>query len=228
MYRVAVVEDEELIRTMLKLNLERVGYEVEAMRTAREFLSRMGETRYDLALLDIVLPDLGGDSILERMRAAGILTPVLMVTARGDVETKVKVLEKGADDHLSKPFDMKELLARVAALIRRSQGERVLPSHGVISVGRFRVNLETRSAIAPDTEAVLTEKERDLLACFARNQGRVLSRPDLLEEVWGMDVDPTPRTVDNFVLRLRRVFEEDPEEPRHFLTVRSMGYRFEG
>jgi two-component system alkaline phosphatase synthesis response regulator PhoP len=227
MYRVALVEDEALIRAMIRLNLEKSGYQVECFDEGRRFLERLEETAFDLILLDIMLPGLSGDEILTRIRKQGVSTPVLMVTAKSDVSTKVSTLLQGADDYLAKPFDVEELLARVIVLIRRSQGERSLPSSRVIRIGRYEVNLESRVAQTRQGEVLLTERECDLLALFARNAGKVLNRADILEEAWGMDVDPTPRTVDNFILRFRKLFEEDPENPRSFLTVRASGYLFE-
>lgn len=227
MYRVAVVEDEALIQAMIRLNLEKSGYQVECFEEGRPFLERLGEAAFDLILLDIMLPGLSGDELLIKIRKQGISTPVLMVTARSDVSTKVRTLLQGADDYLAKPFNVEELLARVIALIRRSQGERSLPSSRVIRIGPYEVNLESRVARTRQGEVLLTERECGLLALFARNAGNALNRADILEEAWGMDVDPSPRTVDNYILRFRKLFEEDPENPRCFLTVRASGYMFE-
>lgn len=227
MHRVAVVEDEELIRTMLRFNLEKQGYEVEAFVSGEDFLARLDRGRYDAVLLDIRLPGMTGRDVLTRIRAQGVNVPVLMVTAMEDVGTVVATMEGGADDYITKPFHMEELLARVNAVIRRSQGERAIPSHRLLRVGGCEVNLETREAQTLQGRVVLTEKEVALLDFFGRNPHRPLGRTEILEEVWGLDVDPTPRTVDNFVLRLRRLFEEDPESPRHFVTVRTAGYLFE-
>ncbi len=227
MHRVAVVEDEELIRTMLRLNLEKQTYTVECFTDAESLLTRLKEAYFDAILLDIMLPGMSGEELVGRIRQQGLNTPVLMVTAKSDIESKVSSIDKGADDYLAKPFNMEELLVRVKALIRRSQGERSIPSDKLIRVDRFEVNLETRTGSSNLGAVSLTEKECNLLRYFVRNPGRSLSRADILEEVWGMDVDPTPRTIDNFILKFRKLFEEDPENPRHFITVRSAGYRFE-
>ncbi|RME30226.1 MAG: DNA-binding response regulator, partial [Deltaproteobacteria bacterium] len=136
-------------------------------------------------------------------------------------------LEQGADDYLPKPFDVAELLARVTAIIRRSQGERVIPAKNILTIGRFRVNLATREAETLQGPQVLSEKEAGLLEFLARCRGEVVSRADILDEVWGMDATPTERTVDNFIVKLRKMFEPDPENPRHFITVRGRGYRFQ-
>lgn len=226
MFRVALIEDEALIREMIRLNLEKNGYRVECFGGGEGFLDRLAGEAYDLVLLDIMLPGISGAEVLKEIRKRGVTAPVMMVTAKGDVASKVGALSQGADDYLPKPFDMQELVARVAALIRRSQGERSLHSSLRLHIGAYEVNLETRSARTRLGEVVLSERECKLLALFARNPGMVLHRADILEEVWGMDVSPTPRTVDNFVLRFRKLFEEDPENPRIFRTVRAVGYLF--
>ncbi|GAB4302498.1 MAG: response regulator transcription factor [Myxococcota bacterium] len=227
MYKILVVEDEELIRTMIKINLSNEGHEVSAFSAAEGIFDELKNKRYDIILLDIMLPGITGIEALEKIRKMGINTPVLMLTAKTDVESKVASLELGSDDYLTKPFNMDELIARVKAIIRRSQSAREIPAKGVVSIGAYDVNLETRTAQTNAGEVALSEKEANLLALFVKNPGKVLSRADILEEVWGMDVNPTERTVDNFVLRLRKLFEKDPENPKHFITVRASGYRFE-
>jgi DNA-binding response OmpR family regulator len=225
--QVALVEDEELIRTMLKINLEREGYAVTAYEAAEPFLEEIEQRIFDIILMDIMLPGIHGDSALEKLRKNSITTPVLMLTVKQDTGTKVRAFDAGADDYLPKPFNMDELLARVRALIRRSQGEREIPAHHVIIINSRRVNLETRTVETPHGNEKLSDREAELLAYFARNPGKTLNRSDILDEVWGLDVDPTPRTVDNFVVRFRRLFEDDPEHPKYFITVRAAGYRFE-
>jgi len=224
--RVWIVEDEELIRTMLRINLERKGYQVTVFSDAESMLTRLDEEFFDILLLDIMLPGLSGDEALHTLRKKGLTVPVLMLTAKQDTESKVKTLENGADDYLAKPFNMDELLARVRALIRRSQGVREIPSDRQLQIGAYYANLDTRVAVTRFGEMLLSEKEAELLRFFALNEGKPLSRNDILEEVWGLNVDPTPRTVDNFILKLRRLFEVKPENPTHFITVRSAGYLF--
>jgi len=227
MARVLLVEDEELISTMVKLNLERAGFEVEISRDAEGMLDRLNRGFYDILLIDIMLPGMSGEDALGVVRRQGINMPVIMLTAKRDTATKVHTLSAGADDFMAKPFDMEELLARVRAQIRRSQGDRAIPSERIITINGFEVNLETRSAQTAEGPVQLSEKELDLLNFLAQRPGRTLSRLDILEEVWGMDVSPTPRTIDNFIARFRRLFKDDPDHPRHFITVRSIGYRFE-
>jgi DNA-binding response OmpR family regulator len=225
--RVAVVEDEELIRTMLRLNLEREGFQVSCYEDGDNFLSAVDREHFDLILLDIMMPGRAGDEVLREIRARSINSPVLMLTARREVGIKVKTLDTGADDYLPKPFDMAELIARVRALIRRSQGDRSLPSGRRVRVGEFEVDLDSRSAGTNEGPVTLSEREASLVELFHRYRGRTLTRSDILEEVWGMEADPTPRTVDNFIVRLRRLFESNPDQPRHFMTVRAEGYRFD-
>lgn len=227
MYRVAVVEDETLIRTMLQINLEGEGYEVVTFTNGEEFLAT-GRFGYDAVLLDINLPGISGPEILRQIREQSQTTPVMMVTAFDQLDYKVETFEGGADDYLTKPFEMTELLLRIKALIRRSQGERALPSDQQLSFGGNEVNFASRVALTHDgREHLMTETEGKLLLFLARHPGESLSRTDILEEVWGMDVYPTPRTIDNFILQFRKLFEKKPESPRHFITVRGVGFLFE-
>jgi two-component system alkaline phosphatase synthesis response regulator PhoP len=225
MNRVLFVEDDELLGSVIRMNLESEGHEVVWIDRGDTALEVMDTQRFDLIVLDIGLPGIDGLALLERIRRSGSGIPVLMLTARSDVRTKVEALEVGADDYLCKPFDVAELLARVRALLRRSRAEREVPSDRVLRIGRYEVDLETREATTREGRTVLSEREVAILALLARSSGRPLSRHDILDEVWGMDVFPTERTVDNFLSRLRKLFEDDPRDPRHILTVRGLGYR---
>ncbi len=224
--RILLIEDEDLVGTMVRMNLEGAGYEVVWVRDGEQAAERAMAEPFDLLLLDIALPGRDGLSILEQLRSRGVGTPVMMLTAKSDVSTKVAALEMGADDYLPKPFDVAEMIARVNALVRRSQAEREVPADNVVHIGERAINLETRLAQTNEGELQLSEKEAQLVRMLVRSRGRVLSRSDILEEVWGMDVSPTERTVDNFILRLRKLFEPEPDRPRHILTVRGEGYRF--
>lgn len=226
--RLLLVEDDQLIGTMVRLNLEQEGYEIVWQRTGESGLEAVQGGRYDLILLDIGLPGWTGIETARRIRKTGIGTPILILTARDDVQTKVSALDAGADDYLCKPFDMAELLARVRAQIRRSQGTLETPSDQQLCLGHARIDLERRALLTPDGQwHDLSDKEAALVHFIARNPGRALSRADILEEVWGMDASPTERTVDNFIVRLRRWVEPEPDNPRYILTVRGWGYRFE-
>ncbi len=226
MSKLLLVEDDRLVGTMVRINLEAEGHEVIWETHGGSGATRAVEDCFDLVLLDIFLPGKDGMEILAEMRSRGVGTPVLMLTARSDVDSKVDALEAGADDYLTKPFDVAELVARVKALVRRSQAERQIPSDKLVRVGGFKVDLDTREAETRDGPVVLSEKEAAILGVLVRAGGRPVSRADIIEEVWGMDAFPTERTVDNFIKSLRRRFEEHPDQPRHILTVRGAGYRF--
>ncbi|RJO71069.1 MAG: DNA-binding response regulator [Myxococcales bacterium] len=225
--RILLVEDEELIGEMVKLNLEREGYVVDWVADGAKAAPTLAAHAYDLIILDVMLPNRTGFEIARDVRKAELDAPILMLTARSETDAKVQGLDSGADDYLTKPFELAELLARARALIRRAQGRRALPSTRAVKIGRYAVNLDTREAETNEGPVVLSEKEAALLELFAKHPGRTIPRADILEEVWGMDAAPTERTVDNFIVRLRRLFERDPETPRHILTVRATGYRFE-
>jgi two-component system alkaline phosphatase synthesis response regulator PhoP len=226
-YKIAVVEDDELILNMVKLNLEKSGYAVHCFTGGESMLDRAGQETFDLVILDIMLPGMSGVEVLQALREGRYDGPVLMLTARSGVKDKITALNNGADDYLVKPFNMQELLARVRALLRRSQGKRSIPANQILIIDNYKINLDTRKCESNRGEVVLSEKEVKLLSFFSRNAGQTLRRSDILEEVWGMDVFPTPRTVDNFVLKFRKLFETNPESPRHFISVRNKGYRFE-
>jgi two-component system alkaline phosphatase synthesis response regulator PhoP len=223
---ILLIEDEELVGTMVRMNLENSGFAVEWCKDGNQAVEKVGSASFDVILLDIALPGLDGMEILAEIRRRGIGTPVMMLTARGDVQSKVQALELGADDYLPKPFDVAELLARVKALVRRSQSDREIPSENIVEFGKYQINLETRQAVTNDGEIVLSEKENAIMGLLVRARGQVLSRSDILEEVWGMDATPSERTVDNFIVQLRKLFEPQIEKPRHFITVRGIGYRF--
>ena len=226
--RILLAEDEELIGRMVELNLRHEGYEVTWVKNGTDAFARAHSEPWDLLVLDVMLPGASGFQVAKDLREKDVTIPILMLTARSDTTSKVRGLDAGADDYVVKPFDMAELLARVRALIRRSQGSRHVPSTQVIRFGRYEVNLETLEATSNVGRIALTEKEAKLMALFARHRGETLSRADILEEVWGMDANPTERTIDNVIVRLRRYFEPDPEQPSHILSVRGQGYRFNG
>lgn len=226
-HTVAVVEDDDLIREMIKSNLEKNGYIVRAFSSSEDMLEQSREKVYDAIVLDILLPGVSGEMLLHALRTRGDLTPVLILTVKSDISTRIQTLDTGADDYMVKPFNMEELLSRVNALIRRSQQKRRVPSSGVLIINGYRVNISARQCESNIGEVVLSEKEVNLLLFLHTHSHEPLSRADILEEVWGMDVVPTPRTVDNFILKFRKLFEDDPENPKHFLSVRNKGYRFE-
>lgn len=224
--RLLLIEDEELVGTMVRMNLEGAGYEVVWLKEGSQVQKVAQAEPFDLILLDIAMPGQDGLTVLKGLRGSGLSTPIMMLTARSDVLTKVEALEIGADDYLAKPFDVAEMIARVHALVRRSRADRQIPSDRLVHIGDHEINLETRQAGTNEGDLVLSEKEVDIIRLLVRSRGQVLSRSDILEEVWGMDVSPTERTVDNFIMRLRKLFEPEPDRPKHFITVRGEGYRF--
>jgi DNA-binding response OmpR family regulator len=221
---ILVVEDDATLVLGLEINLRAEGFRVLSARDGQTGL-RMGlEQNPDLAVLDLGLPGMDGLDVLAEWRRRGRELPVIVLTARATLDDKVLGLGQGADDYLTKPFRIKELTARIRAALRRAglgRGPRR------VQLGEVEVDLDARRVSRAGAEMALTAKEFDLLAFLIERPGRVFSRERLLEAVWGMDYDGTDRTVDNFVRSLRVKVEADPAEPRHVVTVRGAGYRFE-
>jgi DNA-binding response OmpR family regulator len=235
MARILVVEDEEHLATGIRFNLELEGYAVEVIAHGREALSRLAPPSlrpnpeaFDLVLLDVMLPGVDGFEIVKRMREAGSYVPVLMVTAKGLPEDVVQGLEAGADDYLSKPFDLAVLLARVKGLLRRSDwAQRPAGPEGALRIGAAEVDFPAFEVRRAGATYRLTLLEAMLLKLLAENPGRVVTKGEILEKVWNLSADTETRAVDNFVVRLRRYLEEDPRQPRHLHTVRGAGYRLD-
>ncbi len=225
-YKIAVIEDDELISEMVILNLENAGCIVSGYGDSESFLAEMRKGHFDLILLDIMLPGISGIELLKKLREESINIPVLMMTAKTDIQSKISSLNIGADDYIQKPFSMDELIARVGALVRRSRSERMIPSSRIMVVNGFKVNLNSRECESNSGNVILSEKEIGFLEYLFMNSDVPIKRADILEEVWGMDVSPTPRTIDNFILKFRKLFEKDPSRPEHFLSVRNKGYKF--
>jgi DNA-binding response OmpR family regulator len=249
MSRVLVVEDEAHLAQGLRFNLQAEGYSAEVVGDGEAATDRLlgAQENFDAVVLDIMLPGKDGFSVVTELRAARNYVPVLILTARGSPEDVLKGFAAGADDYLPKPFDLSILLARLQGLLRRSQWMRAgqpaanpelapdsgaaLDPRSVADFGTFTfsgktINFGTLELRAGDNVIHLTVMESDLLRHLVRNDGRVVSRKQILEEVWGLHEDTDTRAIDNFVVRLRRYIEEDPAQPRHLLTVRGVGYRF--
>ncbi|MEM6990580.1 MAG: response regulator transcription factor [Myxococcota bacterium] len=228
--RILVVEDEEHLAAGLKLNLELEGYEVDVARTGRAAGNLLLAGEYDLILLDVMLPDIDGFALCGKLREAGNLTPVVMLTARASIDDRVEGLNAGADDYVTKPFQLEELLARVQAMVRRRGWERARQEEpapdNLLTLGGVAVDFGEHSTIKNGEPLHLTKLEYDLLRYFVTNPGRVLGREELQERVWKLRDYPNRRMVDNFILRLRRHFERDPSKPRFFVSVRGAGYKF--
>ena len=227
--RLLVVEDEDHLAAGLKLNFELEGYRVDLARTGREAGTLLLTQVYDVIVLDVVLPDVDGFTLCRKLRDSGNLTPVVMLTARSAVDDRVEGLNVGADDYVTKPFVLEELLARVRSTVRRRDWERARkgePREAVLSIGGATVDFNEHSTHKLGEELHLTKLEYDLLRYFVANPGRVLSREELQEQVWKLRDYPNRRMVDNFILRLRRHFERDPATPTVFLSVRGAGYKY--
>ena len=231
-----VVEDEEHLAAGLKLNLELEGYSVDVARNAKEageHLVSMGEREgsrgYEVIVLDIMLPDMDGFELCRRLRDAGNFVPVIMLTARASAEDRVRGLEAGADDYMIKPFSLDELLARVRSMLRRRKWEHEKADVSLgrsLVFGKASIDFETHEVLVEGEPRTLTQLELDLVRYFADHPHRVLTRSELLEQVWKLRNHGYTRTVDNFIVRLRRHFEEDPSDPKYFVSVRGAGYRF--
>jgi DNA-binding response OmpR family regulator len=231
---VTIVEDDPAIAEGLGLNLRLAGYRTEWITDGEAAAVRIAEAPPALVLLDITLPKRSGLTVLEDLRAAGNQVPVIVLSARQDEFDKVAALRLGADDYVTKPFALAELLARVAAVLRRAglppvtaaEGTAEAPASEALRFGDVVVDLVTRTVTRGGAPVKLTHLELELLAFFARNPNRVFSREQLVREVWGLRQAGTARTVDNFVAQLRAKLEIDPDRPTRFLTVRGSGYRF--
>lgn len=223
--RILVVEDEPRIGKLVCDNLESEGYRVVLATDGPAGLNAIRAGGNDLILLDVMLPEMDGFAVCKRIRQEGDQTPVLFVTARDLPPDRITGLMAGGDDYLIKPFHLDELLARVHALLRRAEWGESKPG-GKISVGHGWVNLETLEAGQADgSEDTLSQKEHGILLLLVEANGAIVARNAILDSVWGNEAEPTPRTVDNFIVRLRKRFEKDPAQPSYLLTVRGTGYR---
>lgn len=219
--RILVVEDDPSILLGLRMNLQREGYEVGLARDGEEGLARARGEQWDLILLDIMLPGLNGYELVCALRAERFRTPIVVLSARTAEVDKVMGLDLGADDYVTKPFSVVELLARVRAALRRAEQGGPPP----LTFGEVTVDTDTREVRRAGAPVELTATEFDVLLALLRARGRVLSREQLLDAVWDPSHEGTPRTVDNFVAQLRAKLERDPASPRYILTVRGVGYR---
>jgi two-component system, OmpR family, alkaline phosphatase synthesis response regulator PhoP len=223
--RILVVEDDESIAMGLEMNLSAEGYGVEVAGNGEEGLTRAKEGRFDLVILDVMLPRMNGFEVVRLLRQAKVPTPVIMLSARGGEMDKVMGLELGAEDYVTKPFGLAELLARVKAVLRRD-GKAREATRSEVHAGDLLINSDTREVTREGKPVDLTATEFDVLLCLIAAHGRVLSREQIQEAVWGANHHGTTRTIDNFLLQLRQKLEIDPQHPRHLVTVRGVGYRF--
>jgi two-component system alkaline phosphatase synthesis response regulator PhoP len=231
--RILIVEDDAHIAEGVQFNLEQEGYEIEVAgdgRTAVEMLTQSTQQPFDLVILDLMLPEMSGFEVARRTRASGNLVAVLMLTAKDDSSDIIRGLEEGADDYLTKPFRLDELLARVRGLLRRGRWDGVEATNeplGDVVVGRAVIHFDRFSIETPEETVELTTREVGLLRALVDREGETVTRGELLQEVWGLRPDTKTRVIDSFIVRLRRYLERDPSRPEHIVSVRGRGYRFE-
>ncbi|MBW1688879.1 MAG: response regulator transcription factor [Deltaproteobacteria bacterium] len=230
MSRILIVEDEEHLAQGLQFNLEAEGHSVEIAGDGPTAAARLEDSKgcFDLVLLDLMLPGMSGFEVARRARAAGNLLPILILTAKDAVQDLVRGLEEGADDYLTKPFRLDELLARVRGLLRRRRWDGVTSASDAprsVAIGDTMVHFDRFELETPGGAVSLTTRETGLLRVLVDRDGGAVTRGELLEEVWGLRPETKTRVVDNFIVRLRRYLEADPSKPRYIVSVRGHGYR---
>jgi DNA-binding response OmpR family regulator len=223
--RILLVDDEQSVQTLLSYPLRKDGYHVTSAQDGGEALQRFAEARFDLVILDLMLPKLDGVEVCRRLRSRSQV-PIIMLTAKGSETDKVAGLEVGADDYITKPFSMREFRSRVKAALRRSRMVGELPDEEAIESGELKIDFGRRMVTLDGEEVKVTYVEFEILGALARSPGRVLSRETLLEHVWGDSEYRDPRTVDVHIRHLREKLEKDPKDPEYLFTVRGVGYRF--
>ncbi len=228
MRTVLVVDDEPSIVTLLKFNLEQAGYNVLTAEDGRKGLDTALKEKPDLIVLDLMLPGMDGMDVCKTLRQEKVNTPILMLTAKDDEFDKILGLELGADDYLTKPFSPREVVARVKAILRRSQFEDVEQSEQVIKIGDLEIQLERYDVYFKGEQLILTPKEFELLLYLANHRGKVLSRDQLLNGVWDFQYDGDTRIVDVHISHLREKIESDSKKPVYIRTIRGFGYKLEG
>src|SRR5579862_2728162 len=233
MSRVLVVEDEQHLAEGLRFNLEAEGYQVQLVDTGEAALEKLKSEApaFDVVILDVMLPGISGFGVISQMRESGQFVPTLMLTARGHAEDVLQGFAAGADDYLTKPFELSILIARIRGLLRRREWLRSAPPVPVVAKDRFvfgdkSVEFDIPELRVGDQVFPLTLMEANVLRYLIQHEGKAVSRKRMLEEVWGLHEDTDTRAIDNFIVRLRRYIEQDPAVPEHLLTVRGVGYRF--
>ncbi|MCG8581094.1 MAG: response regulator transcription factor [Bacteroidales bacterium] len=225
MKQILIVEDEPDMQSGIKDNLEFEGYEVDTASDGKEGLVKILSNNYDLVLLDVMLPLMSGFDVCKKVRHEDNDTPIIFLTAKGEEIDKVIGLESGGDDYLTKPFSLRELLARVKAVLRRTEKSSAKVSSQKVEIGRLTVDFETFTAFVDGDTVKMTSKEFEILQYFLKHKNATISRDSLLDNVWGYDFQPTARTIDNFILKLRQKIEDNPNDPQIIITVHGMGYR---
>lgn len=226
--RVLLAEDEKSLRDGIRLNLELEGYEVEEAVNGSEALSKFANQRFNLVILDVMMPELNGFEVCEKIRLTDSGTPILFLTAKDTSQDTIQGLKLGADDYLTKPFNLEELLLRTKVLIKHSlKGTANETQLSTFSFGGNTVNFSTYQAETFDNREIqLTKKETALLKLLVDRKNQAVSRQQILQYVWGYDVFPSTRTIDNFILSFRKYFEKDAKHPEFFHSIRGVGYKF--
>ena len=225
MPKILICEDEPGMRMGLKDNLEFENYEVDLAEDGEKGLTKILENKYDLIILDVMMPKMSGFDVCKSARKKGITTPIILLTAKGEEIDKVLGLELGADDYVTKPFSLRELFARIKAILRRGELTSKEIDDKDVQIGQLIINFGTYRAKVKDKEIQLSHKEFEILHYLWKKRNATVSRDDLLTEVWGFEDSPTTRTVDNFILKLRQKIERDSNHPQNILTVHGVGYK---
>jgi DNA-binding response OmpR family regulator len=221
MKKILIVEDEESMQLGLGNNLKYDGYEVDFASDGEEGIKKIQENIYNLIILDIMLPKLSGFDVCKKVRSEGIKTPIIMLTAKNEEIDKVLGLEIGADDYITKPFSLREFLARVKAALRRGD----VVNGELLKIGKIDVDFNSYNATENGNSVNLSSKEFDILHYLWDHKNKTVSRDDLLTNIWGNDVFTTTRTIDNFILKLRQKIEDNPNDPKKIITIHGIGYK---
>lgn len=229
MAKILVVEDEPNMQIGLRDNLEFESFDVTVAKDGQEGLDELLNNTFDLVLLDVMMPKMSGFDVCKAARKEGVKTPIIFLTAKGEEIDKVLGLELGADDYITKPFSIRELVARVKAVLRRTEGT-TAEKEGLVEleIGRLKVDFARYEAESNGEEVKMSHKEFEVLLYLYKHKNEIVSRYQLLEDVWGYEATPTTRTVDNFILKLRQKIEENPNDPKFILTVHGAGYKMIG
>ncbi|NLX72448.1 MAG: response regulator transcription factor [Bacteroidales bacterium] len=225
MANILIVEDELPMLQGLKDNLEYEGYLVDTATTGSEGLKKLLSNQYHLAILDVMLPEMSGFDICKSARSKGLKTAIIMLTAKSEEIDKVLGLEFGADDYITKPFSLRELLARVRAILRRTGAEELNDEHRIQQIGNLSVNFAGYTAKIKGEDVKLSHKEFEILHFLYAHKNETVDRDNLLDSIWGDNYQPTSRTIDNFIVKLRQKIENDPNDPKVILTVHGIGYK---
>ncbi len=224
--RVLLVEDEQHIQEAIRMNLELEGYEVVTASDGPDAIKYFKEQRFNLIILDIMLPEMDGYKVCEHIRLEKDDVPILFLTAKDSTQDKITGFQKGANDYITKPFHLEEFLLRVKVLLKYSRLNDQTPIDNEYHFGENHVDFRTYKAVCQKGDISLTKKEAKLLKLFIQRNNEVVSREEILQFVWGYDVFPSTRTIDNFILAFRKYFEKDPKHPEFFHSVRGVGYKF--